>query len=502
MDSKLIKRIKRICTAGRYVPYDKGGLNIRQIHKLMHHHGVPVDTSNKDKSVKDLCQFFDSHPALLESEPVVAAPVPAGKRKIKIKAQAKVPEPAPAPELQLIKLIDQNKDVAYLDRIQVLKFNLRGFRVGIVYDLAHRDKVDFLARLHQQDDDYTNLLRQIENYQREDLISKDLYDRIYRTVRTIQREIQRHIEDEEERRRKQCNNTDTITGEDVIDISRKTLYISPSGNCFDINDDITPMLLGGTLDDPYSRTPLWKDFREFKRTILEHPGLTAENRTALRVKFTGVMPVEIARVIFEDHIDVFNLIGKTGIACYSDYTDDFRIATEALGHLMEEIRKLPAPAQEIMFNLNNKRGSTVKYQLENSSASCIHGVGSALVRIYMIYLSEFNPEVHVGIPPPRPIKEVTRVADRVDASYVSVCTSNKHYAVLLYIHDFESHGAGSEYGLVKWFRFRDGSLQSRGDSNITNFKSRVARNPVYEEYISMLDDYWLLLHVLSVAQCS
>jgi antitoxin component YwqK of YwqJK toxin-antitoxin module len=179
-----------------------------------------------------------------------------------------------------------------------------------------------------------------------------------------------------------CKNEDTIMGDKTIDIPESKLYISPSGNCFNVSEDLFGHIMAGNNTDPYTQIPLWTNRAEML-VLLAHPGWTPEERERLRTVLLSPLRPEVVDVLSRSPL--FTEVYNVGAILFSDYTTDFKISTIAIAQYLERLDKA-GPDGTMILNLRERRvgnPETIKEILYGAAASCIHDVGLRLIRFYL-----------------------------------------------------------------------------------------------------------------------
>lgn len=247
------------------------------------------------------------------------------------------------------------------------------------------------------------------------------------------------------RSRRKCLNDSSIMGDPSIGIPEDLLYVSGSGHCFNIQEDLLPHLMSGNTDNPYTRAPLFRTQAEMDE-ILNHPGLTTTERQHLRARLLSPLLEAETRVITV-YPAVFASIYHAGIRCRGDYTEHFTVASEALGLLKEALDALPVADKEVFMQMKMKR-YTVASVLAESGNACIHAVGSTLLMIYMHYWHLLPVALRPDLPPgaiqmdqdPDLPEEAQRYAKLIMYFIGDVCR------VSLFIFDGRSNGLYNYYG--------------------------------------------------------
>jgi hypothetical protein len=238
----------------------------------------------------------------------------------------------------------------------------------------------------------------------------------------------------------------TIMGEDVKDIPRELFYRSYTGNCFNIRDDLYPYLIEGSTTDPYQGTvPLWRNAEELNE-IINHPGLTPEEQQNLKAKFHNVNPIknEIIELMIRN-VDLFELIGATGLILYGDYGDDFADSLEALTRLRIQIDESPDKDMFLELKaLTKGRNSTIAEIISRQSTACIHGIGIELLTVFLTYYKTFDYMLPTN---PFTLPQGFHQLDNQNIilfnvySFIDICVY-----VGIYIHDEDTYGRDSRLG--------------------------------------------------------
>lgn len=251
---------------------------------------------------------------------------------------------------------------------------------------------------------------------------------------------------------RQCNNPDTIMGSSTSDIPPEKLYISPSGNCFDVSEDLFGHLMAGQVNDPYSGVPLWTN-RDELTELLSHPGWSPEEREQLTIQLTQPVSARAIKAIAA-HPEVLNKFWSLGPTLYTDYTDDFTLSLDAIGHALEwfesEISRHPE-VRAILEIRELQAGNSMNIMeiLRDAPNTCIHGIGFRIMHLYLDIWHALPKEAR----PPLPIAISTLHLGRniwlgPEADYVKIFVipdteDETMYNIWYYIYDWKDNGHDS-----------------------------------------------------------
>lgn len=209
--------------------------------------------------------------------------------------------------------------------------------------------------------------------------------------RSRKTKMQKFVEKQLEKRKKCKNEWNLIYTEETKDIDPKKLYVSPSGYCYHINDDIVPHLLKSPKpeQDPYTTALLWKDNAEFRKTIYNHPGLTTSEKVKLFEKFLKPQALTSKELLFcLQYAAIFRKIGELGLTMWSDYSKGFKASLRELTATRSLIDKLPDADKKFLLRMKPKqlRSKSLEKIFNSYASGCIHGVGSDTLKYYFYYV--------------------------------------------------------------------------------------------------------------------
>jgi hypothetical protein len=164
------------------------------------------------------------------------------------------------------------------------------------------------------------------------------------------------------------------------------LYVTDSGHCFNVEEDLLPNFQRNYYKNPYTGVTFEP---EELQDMLTYPYMSAENRTTLRQVLKSDLSPDELRVI-RQYPDVFILIYRTGYDCFIDYTDMYEYppgnvffyALEALGRLNETLDGLPTEDRQVFISMKVGR-TTLADILAGISNTCIHAGGIDLLKLFM-----------------------------------------------------------------------------------------------------------------------
>lgn len=243
-----------------------------------------------------------------------------------------------------------------------------------------------------------------------------------------------------------CKNEYTLMGDEVDSIPFEKLYVSPDGNCFNISDDLFNHLKNGNNTDPYTNRPLWTNSKEMDK-FLNHKGFTVSERNELTLLFKEPLKPNIIRIL--STLPEFEMIYKTGYACFIDYTYNFEIAERNLKELANRLNLIGNDGQEILnlreMSLGNPE--TLREILDGAGLRCIHGVGSKLISFYLNLWHTLPVDKRPALPNTVLDDMSPDLSPNVNnyAKLVVFNTTSNNFYVMLYIYDWENRGQRSYY---------------------------------------------------------
>tara|TARA_B100000902_G_scaffold398461_1_gene465308 strand:+ start:3563 stop:4309 length:747 start_codon:yes stop_codon:yes gene_type:complete len=187
-------------------------------------------------------------------------------------------------------------------------------------------------------------------------------------------------------------NDTTLLGNNTTDIPPDKLF-THSEYCFDIENEIYPLLISKNVKNPYTTDPLWTNDKE-KLSIFNHTGLNIDQRSNLLEKFKHPELNEEQKNNIYDYREILYDIAIRSIKIYNDNTNDFSIS---LLELYELNKLLPNDILNMkrIISLNNYTyiyGDTLYNLICNANQYCIHAVGEMLLEFYIFYYNLYFKE--------------------------------------------------------------------------------------------------------------
>lgn len=276
-----------------------------------------------------------------------------------------------------------------------------------------------------------------------------------------------------------CNNEYTLMGDETKDIPKIKLYISPSGNCFNISEDLVPYIKGGNNADPYTGQPFWTDQKGMIK-FLNHPGLTKSERSELMEFLYSPLRPDVIEILSQS--PSFRAIYDLGYTCYSDQTQDFKIALDAIkkfNNILEQDSN-----GQIIYELRERRANnpqSVREMIENAGSVCIHGVGINLMRLYLdlwhIIPEDKRPELPCSVFEDKDPNVTSHVQKY--AKLVSLKLTDGGLYVFLYIYDWKNIGQMSHY----WYIFEITRKVTHHKLNGTTVPKQSYMYGIYDQII-------------------
>ena len=203
--------------------------------------------------------------------------------------------------------------------------------------------------------------------------------------------IQKFVEKQLEKRKNCKNEWNLIYTEETKDIDPKNLYVSPSGYCYNINDDLVPHLLKSPKPelDPFTNVELWKDSDEFRKTIYNHPGLNKAEKRALFKKFLKPKTLTSKELLFcIQYAPIFKKICELGLTMWSDYSKGFKASLRELTATKSMIDEMPEADKKFLLKMKPKqlRSKSLKTLFNSYATGCIHGMGASTLEYYFYYV--------------------------------------------------------------------------------------------------------------------
>jgi len=211
-----------------------------------------------------------------------------------------------------------------------------------------------------------------------------------RSRKSRKTKMQKFVEEQLEKR-KNCKNPTNLLGEETKDMDPKKLYVSPSGYCYHINDDLVPHLLKSPKPDldPFTNVKMWKDSDDFRKTIYNHPGLNKDGKRALFKKFLKPKTLTSKELLFcIQYAPIFKKIGELGLTMWSDYSKGFKASLRELAATKSMIDEMPEADKKFLMKMKPKqlRSKSLKSLFSSISTACIHGMGATTLEYYFYYV--------------------------------------------------------------------------------------------------------------------
>ena len=184
----------------------------------------------------------------------------------------------------------------------------------------------------------------------------------------------------------------TLLGNNAIDIPSDKLF-THLGYCFDIENEIYPLLISKNIKNPYTKVSLWTNNKE-KLAIFNHTGLNKDQRNYLLEIYKNPELNEEQRNNIYDYREILYDLAIRSIKIYTDNTSDFSIS---LLELYELNKLLPYNILNMkrIISLNDYTyiyGDTLHNLICNANQYCIHDVGAKLLEFYIFYYNLYFKE--------------------------------------------------------------------------------------------------------------
>lgn len=247
-----------------------------------------------------------------------------------------------------------------------------------------------------------------------------------------------------------CNNENDFHNSPVIDILNENFIhlTSPTGQvyCYDVNQLIQQLTTSLVNKHPYDKQPIWKTRDEFDKIVL-HPMVSEIDRKILIKRFypTGLEPDEKKMIM--DNVGVFLLIGAVGFIVTNDYTDEFVASQKAITFLRDKIGEMNETSKNLFNNfVDYFTGRKLGKLLACAGKTCIHGMGQAIMRIYINNMFDMNePKL---IPPYIITKNIGKY---YAVMYIGHYDNQiPEFAIRLYLYDIKSHGSQDIVDVWGW----------------------------------------------------
>lgn len=166
----------------------------------------------------------------------------------------------------------------------------------------------------------------------------------------------------------------------------KDKLFSHSGYCFNIEDEIYPLLVVSKKNiNPYTNQPLWRNNEE-KLKIFRHKGLSNEQTENIYkiFKFPSLSDKDRDIICFNKNV-VYQLV-RSGLILYNDYSNDFSsslIELSKINQLLPDDIKNMKRVIEIKISKIYIYDDTLKKYLSQAYSYCIHDVGETLLKFYI-----------------------------------------------------------------------------------------------------------------------
>lgn len=186
-----------------------------------------------------------------------------------------------------------------------------------------------------------------------------------------------------------CKNDADILGDPIQEIPAPRFFRTSAGYCHDINV-LAQYLISSSIrnidpNDPYNRESIWNTEKE-KKALWNHPGLDKSLKKELvrLEKQARIKPLKAS------HYPILEQMAEIGWLIWNDQPrsvalEGFEVSERLLVRLREIIEQSPDPG--VWLNLRNGSDATTlqKELFETSHASCIHGKGVFLIKMYLYH---------------------------------------------------------------------------------------------------------------------
>lgn len=190
---------------------------------------------------------------------------------------------------------------------------------------------------------------------------------------------------------KNCKNDTNVLGDELDEMTNDEIIQDIYGYCYTPDELISTLENSKRNENPYTRQPFWLSRASFDK-LFNHSGFTDVDRAKMIAIFYPTFDHDIINLV-KSYPDIYNLIGMTGVVLKSDYGQDFKASASMLGELTKELDKLAEPIKKKFKDLKTFGGNkTLNEIIEDSNLSCIHGVGSDILGIYL-YIWFNIPEI-------------------------------------------------------------------------------------------------------------
>lgn len=186
-----------------------------------------------------------------------------------------------------------------------------------------------------------------------------------------------------------CKNETDIMGDNTSDIPAERFFRTSNGYCHDI-DVLVQYLLSSSIknidpNDPYNRDPIWTSEKE-RLAIWNHKGLDK----GLKKDLVRLQKKVNEKTLTAVHYPMLEKIAEIGWIIWNDkptsYADSgFEVSERMLVRLRALIEASPDP-QTILQLRNGSDDRTLQQEIfETGHASCIHGKGTFLIKVYLFH---------------------------------------------------------------------------------------------------------------------
>jgi hypothetical protein len=202
-----------------------------------------------------------------------------------------------------------------------------------------------------------------------------------------------------------CANESSLIGDPVQDIEKKKL-IRLNDSCYDVDNLVQTLMANGDKNqDIYSPAKkLWKSQCD-KELITKHPGLDPDIGKRY-VEMIKKQEEENRKLMISDPKapDIIKTIMEVGWIAFNDNPsshdhnnpEQFEISQLALHNLMNTINNLPNKEHWDAFSFRGLRLGSI---LNSLADTCIHGIGSKLIKLgYFMFLSSFELGIMIKLP--------------------------------------------------------------------------------------------------------
>ena len=187
-------------------------------------------------------------------------------------------------------------------------------------------------------------------------------------------------------------NDTTLLANNTIDIPPDKLF-THLGYCFNIEDEIYPLLISKNVKNPYTMDPLWTNDQE-KLAIFNHTGLKNDQINNLLEIYKTPKLNEGQRNKIYVYKEILYNIAIRSIKIFTDHTNDFSISLLELYEL-DKLLPIEILNMKRIISLNNYTyiyGDTLYNLICNVNQYCIHDVGGMLLEFYIFYYNLYFKE--------------------------------------------------------------------------------------------------------------